>query len=99
MLESILKGLEEKGLNAILAITNGNNGRLNAINNFFMEGNQVRISALVACVGYTMVYSSADTASSLNQSVTLLKKLGVPIFAPIYAADLENWKNDSLTFQ
>ncbi|MFU2192007.1 cobaltochelatase subunit CobN [Methanobacterium sp. MZD130B] len=95
MLESILKGLEEKGLNAILAITNGNNGRLNAINNFFMEGNKVRISALVACVGYTMVYSSADTASSLNQSVTLLKKLGVPIFAPIYAADLENWKNDS----
>lgn len=60
MLEEILRSLEEKGLNAILAITNGNLGRVNAINNFFMNGNNTRISALVACVGYTMVYSSSD---------------------------------------
>ncbi|HOI40003.1 MAG TPA: cobaltochelatase subunit CobN [Methanobacterium sp.] len=94
MLEAILRGLEEKGLNVILAITNGNTGRANAINNFFMNGNITRISALVACVGYTMVYSSSD-AQALNKSIALLEKLNVPIFAPIYASDLEEWEQNS----
>ncbi|WP_394295005.1 cobaltochelatase subunit CobN [Methanobacterium formicicum] len=95
ILEAILRSLEAKGLNVILVITNGNPGRINAINNFFMDGNNTRISAMVACVGYTMVYTSSDMVSSLNQSIDLLEKLGVPIFAPIYASDLENWENDS----
>ncbi|OPY21449.1 MAG: cobaltochelatase subunit CobN [Methanobacterium sp. PtaU1.Bin097] len=94
MLEEILRSLEEKGLNAILAITNGNLGRVNAINNFFMNGNNTRISALVACVGYTMVYSSSD-ATFLNQSIEALKKLNVPVFAPIYASDLDDWEQNS----
>lgn len=94
ILEAILRGLEAKGLNVIFAVTNGNTGRANAINNFFMNGNATRINALVACVGYTMVYSSSD-ALALNKSIDLLKKLNVPIFAPIYASDLENWKNNS----
>jgi cobaltochelatase CobN len=94
ILEAILQGLEDKGLNVILAITNGNTGRTNAINNFFMDGNATRISALVACVGYTMVYSSSD-AQALNKSIALLEKLNVPIFAPIYASNLEDWEQNS----
>lgn len=94
MLEEILKSLEKKGLNGILAITNGNTGRINAINNYFMKGNNTRISTLVACVGYTMVYSSSD-ADYLSKSIEALEKLNVPIFAPIYASDLDNWGQNS----
>ncbi|MBI4813921.1 MAG: cobaltochelatase subunit CobN [Methanobacterium sp.] len=94
ILEAILESLEEKGLNVILTITNGNTGRINVINNFFMDGNTTRISALVACVGYTMVYSSSDS-EYLNKSVALLEKLNVPIFAPIYASDLDDWEENS----
>jgi len=89
MQQQILRSLEEKGLNVILTIGKGDADRINAINNFFMDGDTCIISALVACVGYNMVYGKPE------ESTVLLEKLNIPIFAPIYSSDLETWENDS----
>ncbi|GAB4316729.1 MAG: cobaltochelatase subunit CobN [Methanobacteriaceae archaeon] len=92
MQQQILRSLEEKGLNVILAICKGDADRVNAINNFFMDDDNCLISALVSCVGYNIIYSKPD------ESTRLLQKLNIPIFAPIYASDLENWQNSSSGF-
>lgn len=89
MQQQILRSLEAKGLNVILAICKGDADRVNAIKNYFMDGNTTRISALVACVGYNIVYSKPD------ESTKLLENLNVPIFAPIYSSDLEKWETSS----
>jgi cobaltochelatase CobN len=89
MQQQILQSLEAKGLNVILAICKGDADRVNAIKNYFMDGDTCRISALVACVGYNIVYGDPD------ESTELLENLNVPIFAPIYSSDLETWENDS----
>ena len=89
MQQQILRSLEEKGLNVILAICKGDADRINAINNFFMDGDTCLISTLVACVGYNIIYSKP------NESTQLLEKLNIPIFAPIYSSDLETWENSS----
>ncbi|WP_245611147.1 cobaltochelatase subunit CobN [Methanobacterium veterum] len=87
---SILRSLEAKGLNVILAITaSSDTARANAITKYFLNGNSSRVGALVACVGYNIIYNNPQN------STDLLKKMNVPIFAPIYASDLESWKNSS----
>jgi cobaltochelatase CobN len=87
---SILRSLEAKGLNVVLAITaSSDTARANAITKYFLNGNSSRIGALVACVGYNIIYNNPQN------STDLLKKMNVPIFAPIYASDLEAWKNSS----
>jgi len=90
MAMSILRSLEAKGLNVVLAVTaSSDTARANAITKYFLNGNSSRISALIACVGYNIIYNNP------KNSTDLLKKMNVPIFAPIYASDLETWKNSS----
>jgi cobaltochelatase CobN len=90
MAMSILRSLESKGLNVVLAVTaSSDTARANAITKYFLNGNSSRIGALVACVGYNIIYNNPQN------STDLLEKMNVPIFAPIYASDLEAWENSS----
>ncbi|MBP2047049.1 cobaltochelatase subunit CobN [Methanobacterium aggregans] len=90
MAMSILRSLEAKGLNVVLAVTSPTDtARANAITKYFLDGSTSRIGALVACVGYNIIYNNPQN------STDLLKKMNVPIFSPIYASDLETWKNSS----
>jgi len=84
-----LKSFEQKGVNVIMAVTYGDEGRTNAISNFFMNGNSTRVNAVVACLAFYVVYGKPE------ESATLLKRLNVPIFTPIYALNLEDWQNSS----
>lgn len=87
--QETLKSFEQKGVNVIMAVTSGDAGRINAISNYFMNGNLTRVNAVVACLSFYIVYGKPE------QSATLLEKLNVPVFTPIYALDLANWKNSS----
>lgn len=90
MAMSILRSIEAKGLNVVLAVTSSSDiARANAILKYFLDGNMSRISALVACVGYNIIYNNPQN------STDLLKRMNIPIFAPIYASDLATWKNSS----
>ena len=90
MAMSILRSLEAKGLNVVLAVTaSTDTARANAITKYFLDGSTSRIGALVACVGYNIVYNNPQN------STDLLKLMNIPIFSPIYASDLETWKNSS----
>lgn len=90
LLKALLSSLEEKGINVMLVICDSSNSaRTSAFQNFFMNGNLSRINALVCCMGYTMVLNNATA------SAQILKKLNVPVFAPIYASDLDSWENSS----
>ena len=90
MAMNILRSLEAKGLNVVLAVTaSTDTARANAIIKYFLDGSTSRIGALVACVGYNIVYNNPQN------STDLLKRMNIPIFSPIYASDLETWKNSS----
>jgi cobaltochelatase CobN len=90
LLQALLRSLEEKGMNVMLVICDSNDdARASAFSTFFMNGNSSRINALVCCMGYTMVLSNATA------SAEILEKLNVPVFAPIYASDLDTWENSS----
>ncbi|MGC9517905.1 MAG: cobaltochelatase subunit CobN [Methanomicrobiales archaeon] len=88
MYVEILRELEDKGLNVILAFASSA-GRVNCVNNYFTDGSNARISALIACFGFNIVYGKPE------ESLEVYKSLNVPVFAPIYAADLQAWENSS----
>ena len=90
MHQALLRSLEEKGMNVMLVISDSNNSaRASAFADFFMNGNTTMINALICCMGYTMVLSNESA------SAQILEKLNVPVFAPIYASNLDSWENSS----
>jgi len=84
---ALLRSLESKGLNVILTFANAQ-GRINIIDLYFKNGNATRIDALIASVGFNYV-------RGVTRGVKLFQDLNVPVFAPVYSSNLEEWWNDS----
>lgn len=85
----LLKSLEAKGANVILIFAT-TSGRLNLAGMFFKDAaNNTRIDALIASLGFTYVSGNS------TKSILLFEDLNVPVFAPVYASDLEGWEDSS----
>ncbi|MBM4241344.1 MAG: cobaltochelatase subunit CobN [Euryarchaeota archaeon] len=84
---ALLRSLESKGFNVILTFANAQ-GRINIIDLYFKNGNTTRIDALITCVGFNYV-------SGVTKGVEIFKDLNVPVFAPIYSSNLEEWLESS----
>lgn len=84
----LLKSLESKGLNVILVFAT-TKGRLNLSTMYFKDGNMTRIDALITSLGFTYVSGNS------TKSIELFKDLNIPIFAPVYTSNLEDWEESS----
>jgi len=84
---AILRSLESKGLNVLLTFANAQ-GRINIIDMYFKNRNTTRIDALITCVGFNYV-------SGVTKGVEIFRDLNVPVFAPVYSSNLEEWLKSS----
>lgn len=88
MYVKLLESLEAKGANVILVFTNSANKKA-AVEQFFMnEDGSSRIDFLVAAMGFNFIYGNSGAG------VELFKRLNVPVMAPVYTSNLDDWEND-----
>ncbi|MFZ5639979.1 MAG: cobaltochelatase subunit CobN, partial [Bacillota bacterium] len=88
MYVKLLESLEAKGANVILVFTNTANKK-NAVEQFFMKADgSSRIDFLVAAMGFNFIYGSTEAG------VELFKRLNVPVMAPVYTSNLDDWENN-----
>ncbi|MHB1127598.1 MAG: cobaltochelatase subunit CobN [Bacillota bacterium] len=85
MYTALLAELEDSGANVILSFAND---RVKAVRDFFMEGDQGRIDLLIAATGFNFVFGKPE------EGVKLFQELNVPVMAPVYAGDLDQWEQD-----
>lgn len=87
---SLLRSLEEKGMNVLLVVAKSSNpARQAAVENFFTSNGKTIINALIMCMGYNVVLNKPV------ESAQLFDNLGIPVFAPIYASNLETWEEST----
>ncbi|RJS49391.1 MAG: cobalamin biosynthesis protein CobN [Methanobacterium sp.] len=84
---ALLRSLESKGVNVILTFSNAQ-GRINIMDLYFKNGNQSRIDAFITCVGFNYV-------TGVTKGVELFQDLNVPVFAPVYSSNLQEWLDNS----
>lgn len=84
---AIQRELERRGVNALLVFSDSNN-RKTAFQDFFMPGGRRQVDFLIAGIGFNFIYGQPET------SVELFKQLNVPVMAPVYSSDLEEWQNN-----
>lgn len=84
---ALLRSLESKGFNVILTFANAQ-GRINITNQYFKNGNTTRIDALITCVGFNYV-------TGITEGVKIFEDLNIPVFAPVYSSNLEEWLETS----
>ncbi|GAW92496.1 cobaltochelatase subunit CobN [Calderihabitans maritimus] len=82
---ALLRELEAQGANVILSFAKD---RVEAVRDFFMEDGQGRIDLLIAATGFNFVFGKPE------EGVKLFRELNVPVMAPVYARNLEQWKQD-----
>jgi len=88
MYVKLLESLETKGANVILVFTNSTNKKA-AVEQFFMKADgSSRIDSLVAAMGFNFIYGSSGAG------VELFKRLNVPVMAPVYTSNMDDWENN-----
>jgi len=88
MYVKLLESLEAKGANVILVFTNSANKKA-AVEQFFMkEDGSSRIDFLVAAMGFNFIYGNSGAG------VELFKRLNVPVMAPVYTSNMDDWENN-----
>lgn len=87
---SLLRSLEEKGMNVLLVVAKSSNpARQEAVEKFFTSNGKTIINALIMCMGYNVVLNKPV------ESAALFDNLGIPVFAPIYASNLATWEEST----
>lgn len=88
MYVKLLESLEAKGANVILVFTNSANKKA-AVEQFLMkEDGSSRIDFLVAAMGFNFIYGNSGAG------VELFKRLNVPVMAPVYTSNMDDWENN-----
>lgn len=85
MYEDLVDALEKQGANAMLVFAKD---RVGAVEQFFMEDDSAAIDVLLAAIGFNFVYGRPEAG------VELFQKLDIPVFAPVCAGNLEDWRNN-----
>ncbi|MBU4532843.1 MAG: cobaltochelatase subunit CobN [Firmicutes bacterium] len=85
MYEDLVNALEQQGANAMLVFAKD---KVGAVEQFFMKGDSAAIDVLLAASGFNFVYGRPEAG------VELFQKLDIPVFAPVYAGNLEDWRNN-----
>jgi len=83
MYTALLTELESSGANVILSFATD---KVGAVRDFFMEDGQSQIDLLIAATGFNFVFGQPE------EGVKLFQELNVPVLAPVYAQDLNNWQ-------
>ncbi|MEW6622884.1 MAG: cobaltochelatase subunit CobN [Bacillota bacterium] len=84
----LLRKIEDQGGNIIFAIPpTSSTNRDKFVRNLFMIDGQTQIDVLITVLGFNF-YGTAEN------SVALLKELGVPVIAPTQTSSLEDWENN-----
>lgn len=87
MFLAVQRELEAKGANALLVFSDSSN-RKTAFQDFFMPGGERQVDFLIAAVGFNFIYGQPE------EGTELFKQLNVPVMAPVYSSDLEEWQNN-----
>ncbi|WP_297201460.1 cobaltochelatase subunit CobN [Thermanaeromonas sp.] len=83
---AIQEELDEKGCNTLLVFSDSSN-RKRAVHDYFMPSGRRQIDFLIAGIGFNFIYGQPEA------SVELFKQLNVPVMAPVYSSDLQEWQN------
>ncbi len=87
MFLAVQRELEAKGANALLVFSDSSN-RKAAFQDFFMPGGKRQVDFLIAAVGFNFIYGQPE------EGIELFKQLNVPVMAPVYSSDLEEWQSN-----
>lgn len=84
MCTALLDNLEKKGVNVLLAFTDADRKAL--LDEFFLQDGRSRVGVLITCLGFNFIYGRPEAG------IELFKQLNVPVLAPVYSSDLEEWR-------
>ncbi|RKO66556.1 cobaltochelatase subunit CobN [Desulfofundulus salinus] len=84
---AVQRELEARGVNALLVFSDSSS-RKTAFQDFFMPGGKRQVDFLIAGIGFNFIYGQPEAG------IELFKQLNVPVMAPVYSSDLEDWQSN-----
>ena len=83
---AVQRKLEAQGVNALL-VYSGSSNRKTAFQDYFMPYGKKQVDSLISAVGFNFIYGEPEAG------IELFKQLNVPVMAPVYSSDLQEWQS------